>query len=105
MVTQAAYFCGHVWKFNLYKQRLEEYDVNRWLADAETRIASFNITTDSGQIKEVLVLVSTDHEQAHNSLNGAGFQKMKTFEEFKRECLTLWKSSREADKLTNLSNL
>ena len=48
------------------------------------------------------MLVSTDFGNAHSALNGAAFQGIKTFDEFKSECLSLWKPSERADKLANI---
>ena len=48
------------------------------------------------------MLVSTDFGNAHSALNGAAFQGIRTFNEFKAECLSLWKPSERADKLANI---
>ena len=89
VVTQAARFCGNVDKSNPDKTRLEEYNVHRWLADAENRIASLKVKTEGDKIKEALLLVSTDHGNAHSTVNGAGFLAIKTFKEFKAQCQAL----------------
>ena len=57
VVTQVARFCGHVEKSNPDKDRLEEYDVSKWLGDVEAHIASQKIKDESAKIKEALVLV------------------------------------------------
>ena len=102
VVTQTARFCGHVESSNPDKQRLEQYNVYRWLSDVETRIASLKIQAESDKIKEALLLVSTDFGNAHAALNGAAFQGIKTFKEFKAECVSLWKPAEKADKLANI---
>ena len=53
-------------------------------------------------IKEPLLLVLTDFGNTHVALNGAAFQEIKTFKEFKAECVSLWKPAEKADKLANI---
>ena len=61
LVTQTARFCGTVSVSHPDKAALEEYDVSKWLADAETRIAARRITTEAEKIEEARLLVSADH--------------------------------------------
>ena len=105
IITQAARFCGNVPESNPDKNILEQYDVNRWLADVEARISSQNITLESAKIKEASVLVSADYGNARTVLNGSVFAEITTFAAFKAECLLLWQPSVKADTLANLHRL
>lgn len=102
VVTQNIRFCGHVGRNHPDKQRLENYDVDKWLADTEGRIASFNITSEANKIKQAMLLVSPDVGDAHSTLNCKGFAKIATFDEFKAECRLLWSSPQRSDRLLNL---
>ena len=94
----------HVEKSNPDKDRLEEYTVTQWLADVEGHITLQKITDDAAKIKEALILVNTDHENAHGMLTIADFAELKTFTAFKMEYLSFWRSTGNEDKLLNICN-
>ena len=50
-------------------------------------------------------MVSTDHGNAHSTVNGAGFLAIKTFKDFKAQCQALWKPTGQVDKLANVQKL
>ena len=102
LVTQTARFCGTVSVSHPDKAALEEYDVSKWLADAETRIAARRITTEAEKIEEARLLVSSDHGNARSLLNGDLFRDVKTFKDFKAECLLIWQGLRRVDAFANL---
>ena len=105
IVTQIARFCGEVPLSNPDKTALEQYDVTKWLNDVDARISSLKIQGDEAKIKEAWVLVNADHGNARQLLHSSLFAGIKTYEDFKAECLLTWKPSDKADPLVNLHRM
>ncbi|XP_068234939.1 uncharacterized protein [Palaemon carinicauda] len=102
IITQNTRFCGNVGKDNPNKQMLEKYNVDKWLADTESRIASFRITDEVAKIKLAMLFVDVDVGDAYTTLNGKAFENITNFSEFKEDCRLLWRSPKENDRLLNL---
>ena len=102
IIAQTARFCGNVSASNPDKARLESYTVNQWLKDVESRITSKKITAESDQIKEALLLVSTEHGDAHGIITDGALASQTTFKEFKEGCLDLWRPAEHQDKYHNV---
>ncbi|XP_066953153.1 hybrid signal transduction histidine kinase M-like [Macrobrachium rosenbergii] len=101
IITQATRFCGVVESSNPDKSRLESYSVNKWLADADSRISAGGITDERAKINEALLLISSESGDAHTTLNSVIFNKITTYTEFKRICLSIWEPV--SDPLYNLN--
>ena len=105
ILTHAAKFVGHIDPNDPDKHRLEKYNVDHFLADVESRIASRSITNNIDKIKEALVFVHPDKGDAHSIMISAIFKEVKTWDEFKNKCKSIWKAEEHKDKFFNLEQL
>ncbi|XP_066961800.1 putative mediator of RNA polymerase II transcription subunit 24 [Macrobrachium rosenbergii] len=102
VITQATRFCGTVDPSNVDKSRLEEYGVNRWIADTESRISAAGITDERKKIDEALLYVSMEHGDAHTVLHSVLFRNITLFNEFKKQCLQFWQPEAQKDPWYNI---
>ena len=96
-------FCGYIPEGVPNRETLMAYDVNRWLVDAETRIAVKNITDDLLKIKEAKLFVSSENGDASRVLNTGRINEITDFGTFKQKCLKLWRPASERDRFLALS--
>ena len=85
--------------------RYTTYTVHRWLTDTENRIASKGITNDLDKIREARLAVHPDIGDAAAVVNSVEMLAVRSWDEFKRKCLLLWRSQSEQDSLLALSDL
>ncbi|XP_066964577.1 uncharacterized protein [Macrobrachium rosenbergii] len=102
VINQATRFCGTVDPSNVDKSRLEEYGVNRWIADTESRISAAGITDERKKIDEALLYVSMEHGDAHTVLHSVLFRNITLFNEFKKQCLQFWQPEAQKDPWYNI---
>ena len=95
-------FCGNVPDGTADKAKLEAYDVNRWLADTQTRIAAKGITDPRLMIKEAKLAVNPDVGDAARVLNTGRMCVIENFDVFKEKCLRLWRPPEEKDRFLAL---
>ena len=105
IVTSAARFVGKESSTDPEKKKREYYDVERYLADVDSRIAARKLVEDADKIKEALLLVDSEHGDAHRLMTQSIFTKLKTYDEFKLQCRQIWKPKAFKDKLYNLQQL
>ncbi|XP_066958299.1 uncharacterized protein [Macrobrachium rosenbergii] len=85
------------------KSQLESYTVNHWLSDVDSRISSGRTTDERAKINEALILVSSEHGDAHKTLNSMTFSKLNNYAEFKEIYLSLWEPVNKTDSLYNIT--
>lgn len=85
--------------------RYTSYTVHRWLNDTENRISSKGITNDLDKIREARLGVHTEIGDAAAVVNSIEMLAVKSWDEFKRKCLLLWRSHTEQDSFLALADL
>ena len=91
-------FCGNVPLGTPNRVKLVSYDVNRWLADTNTRIAAKGITDPQLMIREAKLAVNPDVGDATRVLNTGRMCNIQDFNVFKDKCLCLWRPPEEKDR-------
>ena len=86
------------------KARLEAYDVNKFLADVDARIASKNLTEDAAKLKEAHLSVSTEKGDASIIMISPIFENI-SYEEFKQLCKRTWQPVEYKDHYFNLTQM
>ena len=104
-LTHTAKFAGNVDNDDPDKHKIENYSVEHFLADVESRIASRGIEEETDKIKEALVFVHPDKGDAHTTLISSIFKNVTTWTEFKNKCRTIWQTQDHKDKFFNLQQL
>ena len=101
VLTHTAKFAGNVDDDDPDKHRIERYDVNHFLADVDSRIASRGIKEEADKIKEALVFVHPDKGDAHTIIISSMFKAVTTWADFKSKCRSIWQTQEHKDKFYN----
>ena len=104
---QLAYgrFCGRLEAKDKADIRLSSYTVERWLADTLARCTSKGITDDLAKIKEASLGINQTKGDAAVVMNSQGMQEFRTWSEFEKFALSIWKGEMVRDNLRVIPKL